>query len=44
MCVGALRDDIVDPKPRHKLMLELGGAIHVLVKWGRNSTFFHTTR
>jgi UDP-GlcNAc:undecaprenyl-phosphate GlcNAc-1-phosphate transferase len=39
MCLVGLLDDIVDLKPRHKLMLELA-AICVLVWWGPQLDFF----
>ncbi len=39
MCLVGLLDDIVDLKPRHKLILELG-AICVLVWWGPHLDFF----
>src|ERR1700720_2577061 len=39
MCVVGLLDDIVDLRPRHKLMLELA-AIFVLVWWGPQLDFF----
>ena len=39
MCLVGLLDDIVDLKPRHKLILELG-AISVLVWWGPHLDFF----
>ena len=39
MCVVGLLDDIVDLRPRHKLMLELA-AICVLVWWGPQLDFF----
>src|ERR1700719_1429166 len=39
MCLVGLLDDIVDLKPRHKLMLELA-AISVLVWWGPQLDFF----
>ena len=39
MCLVGLLDDIVDLKPRHKLMLELA-AICVLVWWGPHLDFF----
>lgn len=39
MCVVGLLDDIVDLRPRHKLMLELA-AICVLVGWGPQLDFF----
>ncbi|HXN13449.1 MAG TPA: hypothetical protein VN865_10105 [Candidatus Acidoferrales bacterium] len=39
MCLVGLLDDIVDLKPRHKLILELA-AICVLVWWGPHLDFF----
>jgi UDP-GlcNAc:undecaprenyl-phosphate GlcNAc-1-phosphate transferase len=39
MCVVGLLDDIIDLRPRHKLMLELA-AICVLVGWGPQLDFF----
>jgi len=39
MCLVGLLDDIVDLRPRHKLMLELA-AICVLVWWGPQLDFF----
>jgi UDP-GlcNAc:undecaprenyl-phosphate/decaprenyl-phosphate GlcNAc-1-phosphate transferase len=39
MCVVGLLDDIIDLRPRHKLMLELA-AICVLVWWGPQLDFF----
>ena len=39
MCLVGLLDDIVDLKPRHKLMLELA-AICILVWWGPQLDFF----
>ena len=39
MCVVGLLDDIIDLRPRHKLMLELA-AISVLVWWGPQLDFF----
>jgi len=39
MCLVGLLDDIVDLRPRHKLMLELA-AISALVWWGPHLDFF----
>ena len=39
MCLVGLLDDIVDLRPRHKLMLELA-AICILVWWGPQLDFF----
>src|SRR5260370_24889509 len=39
MCLVGLLDDIVDLRPRHKLMLELA-AVSILVWWGPQLDFF----
>src|ERR1019366_6707856 len=43
MCLVGLLDDIVDLRPRHKLILELA-AICILGWWGLISTSFPTSR